>query len=243
MSKIKKLLFLLFSGVFVFLIGMLFFFFSKIQFIELRADTKIQKQALYKSAEPKMTAYLNNYKGRYLWIINLKEIVEKIESIYFGGEVYIQRKFPNRLIVFVKEEPAFLLLLKQNQFFYSVSREGYIGAKKRGADSLNFPILRGIGFEKNLPLRQRVLKILLTAPKTGKLFSLENISEVLHNKDNDSLLFYLVSDYFIVELKEPPSVKKTNNINFVLNYLRGQRRAKALIDARSDKKIIVKKVK
>lgn len=242
MKTIRKLFLFLFLGLFICLFGLLLFFFSKIQFIELKADLKIQNQAVYKSLESNIAAYLNNYKKKYLWSINLTETVKKIESIYSGGEVHVKRKFPNRLIVFIKEEPAFLLLLKQNQFFYSVSKEGYIGSQKRAVDSLNFPILRGKAFEEKLELRQRVLKILQTMPETGKLFSLENISEILYDKDNDSLLFYLVSDYFIVELKEALSLKTIKNINFVLNYLRMQGRTKAFVDARAGKKIIVKKL-
>ena len=229
-------------GLFVCLACLLLFFVSKIHLIELKADSKTKTQALYAEAEPKITAYLNNYKGQYLWGINLKEIVKKIESIYIGGEAHIQRKFPNRLIVFLKEEMAFLLLLKQNHLFYSVSPDGNIGAQKNRAAGLNFPILRGKAFETSLQLRQRVLDVLFKTPKQGGLFSLENISEILYNKDSDSFLFYLVSDYFIVELKTPPSLKTVKNIDFVLNYLKKQNRTKALIDAQLDKKIIVKKI-
>ena len=243
MKKIKNFLLYLLSGGFIFLVSMLLFSFSKIQYIDLIADLKIQNQVLYKSKELKVREYLNNYKDQYLWRIDLKKIVKKIESIYSGGEIHIKRKFPNRLRLFLKEKQTFLLLLKQDQFFYSISKEGYIGAKKRNSESLNFPILRGRDFEKNFQLRKRVLKVLLLLPKTGKFFSLENISEILYNKETNSLLFYLVSDYFIVDLKEPPSLKKIKNINFVLNYLRIQGQSKAFIDASLDKKIVVKKLK
>ncbi|MCZ0932455.1 MAG: FtsQ-type POTRA domain-containing protein [Oligoflexia bacterium] len=242
MKKIKKFL-IVYLGLFVFLTCMLLFFVSKIHFIELKADSKTKTQALYTEAKPKITAYLNNYKGRYLWRINLKEIAKKIESIYLEGEVHIQRKFPNRLIVFLKEETAFLLLLKQDHRFYSVSPDGHISGQKNRTDSLNFPILRGKAFEKNLQLRQRVLDVLFETPKKGDSFSLENVSEILYNEKSDSFLFYLVSDYFIVELKAPPASKTIKNIDFVLNYLRKQGRTKALIDAQLDKKIIVKKIK
>ena len=229
-------------GVFVFLIGMLVFSYSKINSIELKADSKIRNQASYKKVNPKIIDYLKQHKGQYLWGIDLRDIAEKIESIYLEGEVQVQRKWPNRLVVFLKEETTFLLLLKQNHLFYSVSQEGHIGVKKNRTDSLNFPILRGKAFEKSFQLRQRVLNVFFDLPKTASFFSMENISEVLYKQDNDSLLFYLVSDYFIVELKKPPSLKKINNINFVLNYLRKQDRMEALIDARLDKKIIVKKL-
>ena len=242
MKKINFFLITILLGVFVFLTGMLVFSYSKINSIELKTDSKIKAQASYKQVKLKIIDYLERYKGQYLWKVNLKDITKKMESIYLRGEFQVQRKWPHRLVVFLKEETTFLLLLKQNQRFYSVSQEGHIGAEKNRTDSLNFPILREKTLEKSLQLRQRAVTILFELPKTGSFFSMENISEIFYKKSNDSLWFYLVSDYFIVELKKSPSLKKINNIDFVLNYLRKQGRTKALIDARLDKKIIVKKL-
>ena len=241
MKQIKRKLTAVSLG--IFLSCLLLFSFSKIHFIDLKADTKIKTQALYVRVKPKILVYLDSYKGRYLWSVKLKKIAKKVESIYLGGEVQVQRKFPNRLMVFLKEKADFLLLLKQDHFFYSVSQDGRIGSKKNRQESLNFPILRGKAFEENFKLRQKVIEILLRLSKTEDFFSKENISEILYKDDSKSLLFYLVSDYFIVELKTSPSLKKIKNIEFVLNYLRNQGRIKALIDARLDKKILVKEIK
>ena len=242
MKKAKRIFTVVLLGVFVLLICFLLLSVSQIHVIDLKASAKIKAQDLYIKNRPKIKTYLETYKGRYLWAVNLKEIAQKAESIYLEGAVQVQRKFPNRLIVFFKEAEPFLLLLKQDRFFYSVSQEGRIGAKKNSLEGLNFPILRGKAFEKNSQLRRKAVKILLALPQTESSFSMENVSEILYNEDTGSLLFYLVSDYFIVELKNPPSLKQIRNIDFVLNYLRKQGRTKALIDAQLDKKIIVKRL-
>ncbi|MCY4321873.1 MAG: FtsQ-type POTRA domain-containing protein [Bdellovibrionaceae bacterium] len=242
MEKLRKTLITTFSVICIIFSTLLLFSFSKIKTIELKPDLKTQNQISYKKSYLKISTYLNNYKGKYLWDIHLKELAEKIKSIYLEAEVQVQRKFPNRLIVLFKEKVTFLLLLKQNNFFYSVSQEGHIGEKKGGKDSLNFPILIGKAFEKNLQLRQRAISILAKLNKEEGSFSVRNISEILYNKNNDSFLFYLVSDHFILELKTSPSLKKISNVDFVINYLRKQNRIKALIDARMEKKIIVKKI-
>ena len=243
MKKIRVVFIFIFLGILLFLMYSLLFPFSKIHSVDLKVSASIKLNSLYVQKEPEIVSYLQSYKGRYLWRMDLKKIVKKIKSIYSGGEVYIKRKFPNRLTVFLKEETTALLLLKPDNFFYSISQEGNIGVKKGKTESLNFPVLRGQSFEKSASLRKRVLKILFDMPKLGNSFSLENISEVLYNKDNDSLLFYLVSDYFIVEIQSLPSSKTIKNIDFVLNYLRQKGQTGALIDARLDKKIIVKKIK
>ncbi|MDE0092562.1 MAG: hypothetical protein OXN83_04685 [Oligoflexia bacterium] len=242
MKKIKFFSIAGFFGVIIFLVYVLLFPFSKIHSIDLKTTPEIKKDPLYIQKEPDIVSYLQNYKGQYLWKINLKKIVKKIEAVYLGGDIYIKRKFPNRLIVSLDKEKTSLLLLKQDHFFYSVFYDGNVGSRKSRTDSLNFPILRGKSFETSFQLRRRVLSILSDIPKAGNSFSLENISEIFYNEDNDSLLFYLAEDYFILELQSPPSLKIVQNIDFVLNYLKQQGRTRALIDVRLNKKIIVKKI-
>ena len=243
MNKVKKFFIAILLGILGFILYAFLLPFSKIHFIDLKTEPQVEVQDLYIKKEPEIRDYLEIYRGRYLWSLNLKKIAKEIKAVYLGGEVYIKRKLPNRLIVHLKAEPTFLLLLKSDDFFYSVSYNGSIGAKKNRTESLNFPILRGQVFEKNFQLRQKTVNILLKLPKMGGLFSLENISEILYNEKNSSFLFYLAFDHFILELVSPPSLKKIKNIDFVLNYLKQQGRTRAFVDARLEKKIIVKKIK
>ena len=214
--------------------------FSKISHIELKADETLRSSPSYAIKEKEILSFLNHYKGRFLWQASLKKMVRQIHVLYPGVEAYAVRRFPSRLAVFLKNKNTAFLLLKEGEGFYSVSYEGEIGTKKTGGESLDFPLLRGESFWSQPLLRKRALLIVSSFPKEGSALSVSNISEIVYNRVNDSFLFFLVKSHFVVELKKQPSSRKIRNIDFVLNYLKRKERKKGLIDARWDKKIIVK---
>ena len=244
MKKTIKAIFLIVSFSFL-LAGVVYTFlgpFSRISLVELRVDQVIKTQKSYIKKEEAILSHLHSYKGIFFWQVSLKDLVKKIHTIYLGAEVLAQRKFPNHLIITLKPKTTALLLLKEGGAFYSVSLEGDLNEKKTPGESLDFPILRGKAFWDHLELRKKALSILFSLPQQGAGFSVKNISEISYNQNRNSLLFYLLSGGFIVEMKNQAGAKKIQNINFVLNYLNQKGRKEGLIDARLNKKIIVKKL-
>ena len=242
MMKKIKIIFFIFAV--IFFLGFIIYAFLgppfKISSVELKMDQELQTSKSYIAKEEEIVSYLNRYKGQLLWQVDLKDLVKKVNSLYLGAEVYTARRFPNQLSVSLKKKNTALLLLKGGESFYSISHEGRIGAKRNGEESFDFPILRGDSFGNDIQLRKRALSILFSIPKAGQAFSAQNISEISYNKANDSLLFYLIHGHFILELKKQPIPKTIQNIEFVLHYLNQQGEQGGLIDARLDKKIIVK---
>lgn len=242
MKKTKNIfLFVLLISLICFLSYAFFSPFFKVYPIDLRVNQEIKNIPLYREQEEKILMHLNRYKGHFLWKLNLKSIVQDVHEFYPGAEISVSRKFPNRLIVLLERKQIPLLLFKEGGSFYSVSYEGDIGSKKSSGESLDFPILRGKLFWDDLSLRKRAISVFFHIPRDKSLFSKKNISEISYNKNNDSLLLFLVSSHFVLELKKPPSPKKIKNIEFVLNYLNQRGNQGGYIDARMDKKIIVKK--
>ena len=241
MKKIKIFFFICSA---IFFLGLIIYAFLgpffKISLVKLNRDPELQTNKSYRAQEEEIASYLNRYKGQLLWRVDLKDLVKKVNSLYLGTEVYTARRFPNQLNVSLKKKNTALLLLKGGEFFYSVSHEGEIGAKRTGEESFDFPILRGDSFGDNIQLRKRALSVLSSIPKAGRDFSAQNISEISYNKANDSLLFYLSSGHFILELRKQLFPKAIQNIEFVLNYLNQQGEQGRLIDVHLDKKIIVK---
>ena len=241
MKKIR-IIFLIFVFLLSFTLYIFLGPFFKISEVELNIDKELKISKSYKLKEENILSYLKSYKGQFLWRVDLKNLVEKVNTFYLGSEVYAVRKLPNRLLVFLKKKNTALLLLKEGEFFYSLSYEGEIGDQRNPEESFDFPILRGKLFWEKLQLRKRALSILSSIPQQGRFFSVQNISEISYNKANDSLLFYLIRSHFILELKEQASPKKIQNIDFVLNYLNQRGDKGGRIDARLDKKIIVKDI-
>ena len=199
----------------------------------------VRSDPLFQKTESKILTVMEFYKQKYLWQVSLKEIAQKLQEIDKESYITVKRKYPGQLIVSVQKKKTALLLLKSDNAFYSISYEGIEGRKV--LENLDFPILRGEDFEKSLKLRQRLLRVIESLPQSAGLFCVDNLSEILYNKDNQSFLFYLKFPRFVLELKSAPSAKKKQNIEFVLNYL--DKQTQAFIDARPDKKIIVKNKK
>lgn len=243
----KKILFTLFKSILyiisIFILYVLFFPLSKIHSIQIKTDKGITQTKAYQKKEKELWSYLQKHKGRYLWKVNLKEVAKQAESINLDWELSIKRKYPNQLLVFLNQKKTFVILLADDQTFYSVSHNGSLGNQINRLKGLNFPVLRGKAFEESLELRQRILGLLNGLPRAGQTFSSNNISEILYHKNNNSFLFYLSSQPLILELAGRPSSKKIENIDFVLSYLKKMGREQGFIDARLDKKIIVKKRK
>ncbi len=214
--------------------------FSKISIVRLKAGEKLKADKFYRQKEQEILSLVQAYKGKLLWQVSLQNLVEQINSLYREADISATRKFPNQINVFLTKKNAVLILMKEDGGFYPISHRGEIGSKKGPGESFDFPILRGDQFWKQLKLRKRALSIIFSIPEKGQPLSAKNISEIYYNGANDSWWIYLVSSHFIVELKDPLLPGQIKNIDFVLNYLHQQGRKEGLIDARWDKKIVVK---
>ena len=222
-----------------FLVGL--FLFTKPLSVELKIDSKLKNQAGFSKKTTQVLSYLKKYKNQFLWQIPLKQIVQNIEQMSLGLDVSAYRKYPNQLIVSLNEKKTALLLLKGDSYFYSVSYDGSLGVKKQTQNIIKAPILRGTSFETEKDLRKEVLQLLELIPKDGQVFSIENISEIHYDKKQSSFLTYLSTRPLAINLNSPLRSQTIKNIEFVLEYLEKEEQKYSLIDARTEKKIIVKK--
>ena len=253
MKPLKKWLFPAIFIVFALLIPFAggFFYFSKVIFLELKAEPALQETDEYRQAQRKIKDYLKTYRGRAMGKLDLKSIAEGAARIYPAAEVYALRRFPNRLIVFLKQSAPSLLLLKGKGDFYSVFSDGSVRAQRSWNQSLDFPLLRGKSFWESEELRKQAADFMSSLPDSGWLRA-ENISEILYNKKNGSFVFFLMPKNFVLEAKSPVSAQKVKNINFVLEYLYQKERSQKdkkqkgnggyRVNAMLEKKIIVSSI-
>ena len=253
----KQMIRLALSGVVLAFLYVWFFPLSKISQIEIRLEDS--SSAWFQKKQTKILPLAETYKHKYFWQISLKKLAQKLQKTDKELDIRLKRKYPGQLIVFVSKKKTALLLLDSQNHFYSISYEGHLGKKRKPTEALDFPLLRGQDFEKNLSLRQKLLSLLEILPLDKASFCWDNLSEISYNKENQSFLFYLnsprfvlelKSDFFILDLKpdfeddiKEQNNKKIQNIEFVLNYLNEKNWTQAFIIAESDKKIIVKNKK
>ena len=206
-------------------------------------DMPGKKTASFSSGEnKKVSLFLKKYKNRSIWSLRLKGMAQEIQNIFPSKEIYLKRKFPNKIEVFIEESlPVFLLLTGKGQF-YPIFSDGKIGIILSADKLLDLPIMRGDVFKENRRLRIQVLDLLKILPKED-IFSPKNISEIVYKPKQKSFTVYLIPHYFILEIKHPWKNKTIENINFVLNYLVQKEEKAAIIDAGFPEKIIVRRKK
>ena len=219
-----------------------FFSFSQIDSVELKIDPSFKNFSSDKNFQKKIEDRLNTYKGKLIWKVNLKNMTEEIKKLHSVGNIYIVRRLPNRIIVFLEKDDFKVIILKNNKDFFPVSYNGEIRSRLDYNQSLNFPVLRGKTFWRDKELRKKIIEILSFLPKEG-LLTAKNVSEVRYSKKNDSFILHLMPKNFIIEWKGLLGLKKIQNINFVLNYMSKEEYPKYYVDARFSKKIIVNKSK
>jgi len=215
-----------------------FAFFSRPLSFELKKENLADHNDF---PEDKIQNHLKQYKNHFLWQVPLKKILEEIEEINPGLDLYMQRRYPNQLIISFKKKETALLLLTTESDLYSVAQDGSLGTQKEKTDSLNAPILRGKNFEEDRTLRKKALEFLKPIPPKNFIFSLENLSEILYEKKEESFLIHLSTQPLFIKLPPLLSNQKIKNIEFVLKYLQKEGKTHSFIDASFDKKIIVKK--
>lgn len=235
--RAQKIIFLFFASSFIFI----FFYFSKIDSINLYLDFSADT-VVYTKVEKKVKQYLSRYKGQKTWNLSLKKINQDLQKIYDSGYWHVRRQFPNRIIVILNQEDPIALFFKNKDEFYPVFLNGSIGPRLDFKKNLNFPIVRGVFFQKEIQLRKEITYLLVQLPKKGWM-TLNNISEIKYQKKNESFLFFLVSHNFVIESNKAIDKIQIQKINFVLNYLIHQKLFNRHIDSRFEKKIIVNTMK
>lgn len=207
---------------------------SRISVVELNLEGESSS-----AAKPGLEKALRSLEGRLAWKIDLKQTAHQVSTFYPGARVQVLRRLPGRLLLFVQKRAPVFLLYKEGGF-YPVSQEGDIGPVRKKGESLDFPILRGPDLTAAQDLRRQALLVFLSLPREGdSLLSQERLSEIVYRPSTQAFLFYVSG--FVLELTKPLSEKKARRIDFVLRYLLQKGRQRALVSARQNAKIIVKK--
>ena len=190
--------------------------------------------------QKKLLSFMEKYKDRFIWSVNLKDIAQEIRKMYPSKKAFLRKQLPNKLEIYLQEShPAFLILTDKGQF-HPVSFDGSIEAALSANQLLDLPITRGDIFKKDKNLRLQIIQLLKILPNQ-EFFSPENISEIVYKAQRESFIVFLIPHYFVLEIKEPFKEKTIKNINFVLNYLVQKEEKSILIDARFPEKIIVRR--
>ena len=249
-----KKVFLWFSFFFFFSFFLLVFSFSfskfsflfKVQELKLVFENKSDGEDLeivpfqFKSLQRKVRLQKNLkerlqvFKERYLWQVSLSDISRSLKRNKEVKHVFVSRKFPNRFHIIVQIYVPVLALLDEKGEVHLITEEAHFLPFSKG---WNVPILRGEEFVRDVSLRKKAVKLLMSFPVKG-LLSRFFISEIWIDRGKDFVLFFDSLD-IEVRLGGHEFALRSHLAQFVLNYLNSRNLQGRVIDVRFSKKVVV----
>lgn len=207
----------------------------KIQEIELQAG---QGEILADEVRAEWAARIKSLEGHYIWEKSIREISSKISKDPRVAEVQVKRRLPNRLKISLVTHQPFLMLMGKTGLPSFVSNLGTIIPKKAGQKIPDVPVLRGMIFHKDEGKRRLAVKMMMDLGRYSSNFA-QKISEI-HFSDREGFWMNIAPAGVMVKLGEGQWVERSHLVERVLNYLDKHQLQARVIDARFDKKVVVR---
>jgi len=137
-----------------------------------------------------------------LLAINMSQVKSLLESHPWIAGAEITRKWPNRLMIIVKEKKPVALLSRKTGLFY-MENNGRIIAAASPTQELDFPVVTGLenfpfntAYSNRTPdILQDAMELLKLSARNNSILPEQNISEI-HITENGSILLYLLEKAF-----------------------------------------------
>ena len=182
---------------------------------------------------------LRSFLGQYTWDVDIENILAQIEKDRRVKDVKIRRILPDRLrVVVTPHTPIANIMGKRSDQLFPMARDGALLPPENIANAADRPILRGPEFLIHSELRNQAVALLLALPNDGAL-SRQNISEVQFDKQRGFTMTVSPSGAD-VWLGFDNFEEHASHAQRVLAYLNDQHLTGRIIDARMDKKVVVK---
>ncbi|MEW6501696.1 MAG: cell division protein FtsQ/DivIB [Thermodesulfobacteriota bacterium] len=157
-----------------------------------------------------------------LLALDLDEVKSRIEGHEWVESAEVDRNWPNRLQITIRERvPVALISLKEGLFY--LDRQGVAFAKVLPPEDLDYPVITGLRRDqwpqevKGSPLGE-ALQFLVVASRGGTVLPSQSISEI-HLEPAGSLVLFLVDRPFPIFLGKGEVTTKYHRLARVLNRL------------------------
>jgi len=137
-----------------------------------------------------------------LLALNLAGIRKRIEAHAWVESAQVERRWPNRLVIRVKERTPVAMVNLQNGLYY-LDRRGFAFAKVEPPDDMDYPVITGPGVNKKDPgpleWVREALRFLKHANRGSSVLPGQSISEI-NVREDGSMVLFLVNRPFPIYL-------------------------------------------
>ncbi|MCB9025046.1 MAG: FtsQ-type POTRA domain-containing protein [Bdellovibrionaceae bacterium] len=222
-------------GALLFLVDRSFFKLDSISIAQL--DNSV-RDWMFEDIKSKIHLETKSYVGKYIWDIDLKDLLGRVELDKRVSKVQVQRKFPNKIEVkILPHEPIAIFVDKKNQFI-PVARDGTFMPELRKGNFLDVPILRGENLLKDSMVRKMAIDLLLNLENKERA-NLQSVSEIIYDsKQGFTLIFSPEGE--TLKIGTSDFSKRLNMADQVFTYMQSKGLKGRVIDARFSKKVVVR---
>lgn len=222
-------------GALLFLIDRSYFKLGSISIAQL--DNSV-RDWMFEDIKNKIQSETKSYVGKYMWDIDLKDLMSQVELDKRVNKVQVQRKFPNKIEVkILSHEPIAIFIDKKNKIT-PVARDGTFMPELKKGDFLDVPILRGESLFKESTVRKMAIELLLNLENKERA-NLQSVSEIIYDPKSGFTLIFS-PDGEILKIGTSDFSKRLNMSDQVFTYMQSKGLKGRVIDARFSKKVVVR---
>ncbi len=210
----------------------------KLQHISISEVNQGTKEWLFQDIKKNLTSQTQALLGRYVWEVNLDDVLKIAESDKRIQSVQVKRSLPNKIDLQVRPHEPLAIYWGSRGEIYPVAADGTLLPRVSSTGYFNAPVLRGQIFFEEHDVRKGAMEI-LTAAEGLAAINRRNISEITFEKGHGYSLI-LSPEGEILKLGISDFEKRLAMGEKVVNYLNGQGLKGRVIDIRFSKKVVVR---
>lgn len=241
-SIMKALSKILFGTVLLFALGYLMYLNApsllKLEDVSIVEWQKGTRDWIFEDIKKSLTKQTQAIRGKYVWEVDLNQLLVSIEKDKRVEKVQIQRKLPNKIEVKLLPHEPYAIYWGGSQAIMPIAKDGTLLPTLAKDAYYEAPILRGRVFLDNLELRKKAIQILDMAQSKSFIHN-RKISELLYDK-KQGFIVIMSPDGEELFLGDEDFERRLSMAEKVLNYLSGQGIKGRILDLRFTKKVVVK---
>ena len=176
--------------------------------------------------------------GKYIWEINLNEILSSVEKDKRIQKMQIKRSFPNKIDIQLLPHEPIAIYIRKDQKIFPIARDGTLMPEIIGGENLDVPVFRGTTLYFENEIRRTAAEILVMLDEVGTVLNSKSISELSYDSKN-GFGFVLHPEGEHLKLGFEDFKNRILMAEKVITYLNAQGLKSRVIDVRFSKKVVV----
>jgi cell division septal protein FtsQ len=210
----------------------------KIETVTLEIAPQSKQELLFQRINNGLKPQLTAYEGKYFWQVSLHQIYDLVAKDKRVSKVSVYREFPSRLRIEIDPRTPVLGFLSNDGRIYPVATDATLLPALTVHEAQDMPLLRGSELSDEPKLREMALELFDSLPADGA-FRKRDVSEIVYTK-KDGFGVYLNGSPAEVRMGDSDFGPKVSRVEKVLSYLESQNIKGRVIDARYNKKVVVR---